>query len=340
MAVTGGTGFVGSHTVAALVGAGHTVRLLVRNPARIASALGPLGVDVGVEHVSGDVADAEAIESLLRGCDAVIHAASVYSFDQRRLREMRTTNVAGTETVLGMAHRLGLDPIVHVSSFVALCGDQGKSLHADSEPTTPRWPYSRSKADSERVARNLQARGAPVAITYPGQVLGPHDPHWGEGPRMLENALKGGFRFAPMGRLPCSDVRETARLHAALIESGKGPRRYMAPSVNLTAPQIIGVLNAATGRKLKTTTLPYGALRLPLSGFEALQRVVPWRLPLSHEPAWIMTRDHAIDDSATRADLGIECRPFEETLVDQIRWMVGTGRLRPKLAGRLGQDKA
>jgi uncharacterized protein YbjT (DUF2867 family) len=47
--VTGGTGFVGCHTVQHLVNTGHDVHLLVRSPDRIASALGPLEVD-GVTH--------------------------------------------------------------------------------------------------------------------------------------------------------------------------------------------------------------------------------------------------------------------------------------------------
>ena len=42
--VTGGTGFVGSHTVAEVIRAGHDVKLLVRDPSRISSALEPLGV--------------------------------------------------------------------------------------------------------------------------------------------------------------------------------------------------------------------------------------------------------------------------------------------------------
>jgi uncharacterized protein YbjT (DUF2867 family) len=50
--VTGGTGFVGSHSVKAIVDAGHDLRLLVRSPGRPAPALEPLGVR-GVEHVVG-----------------------------------------------------------------------------------------------------------------------------------------------------------------------------------------------------------------------------------------------------------------------------------------------
>ncbi|HEX6195661.1 MAG TPA: NAD-dependent epimerase/dehydratase family protein [Jiangellaceae bacterium] len=53
--VTGGTGFVGSHTVTALRSAGHEVRLLVRKPERIGKALEPLGVSEPVDYAVGDV---------------------------------------------------------------------------------------------------------------------------------------------------------------------------------------------------------------------------------------------------------------------------------------------
>src|SRR5262249_43954283 len=109
--VTGGTGYVGSHAVAALVGAGHRVRVMARSPDRVQGAFAPLGVD-DVETAVGDVTDAAAVERALEGGDALLHAASVFSFDARKAEEMREVNVRATETVLGAAHRLGLDPIV------------------------------------------------------------------------------------------------------------------------------------------------------------------------------------------------------------------------------------
>jgi len=80
--VTGGTGFVGSHTIAALVRNGHEVKLLVRAPERIVPALELLGVKE-CPYVVGDVTDSEAVERAMEGCDAVVHAASVYSLDPR-----------------------------------------------------------------------------------------------------------------------------------------------------------------------------------------------------------------------------------------------------------------
>src|SRR5262245_525087 len=65
--VTGGTGYVGSHTVAALTRAGHRVRVLARSPDRVAAALEPLGVS-GIETSIGDVTDPVAVEGALGGC--------------------------------------------------------------------------------------------------------------------------------------------------------------------------------------------------------------------------------------------------------------------------------
>ena len=82
--VTGGTGFVGSHTVAALVEGGHEVRLLVRAVTGSPPPLAPLGLEAGnLEAVVGDVTDAAAVEQAVRGCEAVVHAGAVYSFDSR-----------------------------------------------------------------------------------------------------------------------------------------------------------------------------------------------------------------------------------------------------------------
>jgi nucleoside-diphosphate-sugar epimerase len=207
--VTGGTGFVGSHSVAALVSRGHQVRLLVRSRDRVARSLSPLGVE-DVESVVGDVTVPQSVEEAMAGCDAVLHAASVYSLDPRAASRVRETNLRGTETVLGAAVRRGLDPVVHVSSYVALLPPEprGAVLTPDSPVTRPAGAYCLSKAESEQAARRYQDQGAPVAIVYPGGVIGPDDPYLGDSNRNLAEFAKSGRAMrggSPMpGRLPFS----------------------------------------------------------------------------------------------------------------------------------------
>ena len=100
--VTGGTGLVGSHICLALMDRGHQVRLLARRREQVAATFGPHG-RVPDDVVEGDVLDAAAVREALAGCDAVVHAAAVFSFDPRRAAEMRGTNEQATRTVLEAA---------------------------------------------------------------------------------------------------------------------------------------------------------------------------------------------------------------------------------------------
>ena len=74
--VTGGTGFIGSHSVAALLRDGHSLRLLARTPSKVETALAPLGISRDrVEIVQSDIMDSEGVGTALDGCDAVYHCA-------------------------------------------------------------------------------------------------------------------------------------------------------------------------------------------------------------------------------------------------------------------------
>jgi dihydroflavonol-4-reductase len=155
--ITGGTGFVGSHIVAAAVRAGHDVRLMVRRPERVEAALGRFGIREP-DTVAGDVLDTASVQAAVEGCDALINAAAVYSLDPGDAKRVIATNARATEIVLEAAASARLDPIVHVSSssYVALLPSDAV-LGPDSPVGDGGPAYPRSKAESERVARRYQA---------------------------------------------------------------------------------------------------------------------------------------------------------------------------------------
>jgi nucleoside-diphosphate-sugar epimerase len=333
--VTGGTGFVGSNAIAALVAAGHRVRVLARSQQRVAAALSPLGV-AGVESSIGDVTEPGAIECALEGCDAVLHAASVFSMDARRADEMRAVNVRGTDLVLGVAQRLGLDPIVHVSSELALLPPaDGEVLTATSPVGQPPWPYSRSKADSELVARQSEARGAPVVSVMPAAVWGPHDPHLGEGATLAANVLKNRYPIIMRGGMHIADVRDLAAVLAAVMEPGRGPRSYLVAGHYISLPDLIGALADLSGRRIRFVTLPRWFLGAFGRAADVAQRRLNARLPWQGEGIWVMNCVARCDDSSTRETFGLEPRPLSETLEDTVRWLLESGRLTPREAGRL-----
>lgn len=334
--VTGGTGFVGGHVVAALAAAGHDVRLLVRRPEQVPRTLGPLGVEAtGLEVVSGDVLDAAAVDRALAGCEAVVHAAAVFSLDPRRSAEVLATNERATTLVLGGAVDRGLDPVVHVSSTVALV------RHGGTGPDLPLGdvdlPYARSKIASERIVRLLQDSGAPVTCVYPGGVLGPHDPYLGTVGELMTWIAAGRLPVFPRGSMHYVDVRDVAAVVAATTAPGQGARRYVVPGWQLDGRLLYGAVSRVTGRRRPLAEPPAAVVAATVRFADRVNRLLPPRLHLPGDPESIelMARSTAFDTSAATADLGVAARSLDDAVRDTLVSLADTGRLRRRHLGRL-----
>ena len=335
--ITGGTGFVGSHTVAAVLDAGHDVKLLVRSPERVRSSLAPFGIERPIDAVAGDVTEPETVERALDGCDAVVHGASVFTMDARGGDLMRQVNVAGTETVLGAAVRRGLDPVIHVSSELSLLPPAGRTLtpEAPVHPPPERYAYCNTKGMSELVARRLQEEGSPVVSVMPPSLWGPHDPHLGEGQLLARNVLRRYIPAVPPGGLQIADVRDVAQVLAATIEPGRGPRSYLLAGHYVAMRDVLRTLGRLTGRRFPAVTLPPSVMIGFGSLADVVQRRTKARLPWSRESVWILNCAARCDDGRVREELGLTPRPIEETFADTVRWLLAAGHVTRRQAGAL-----
>ncbi len=326
--VTGGTGFVGAHTVKALLDQGHEVKLLVRSVDRIVPALEPLGMSGAIPHAEGDVTDEASVVAAMKDCDAVMHCASVYSNDPRRAKEVSETNLASAKIVLGKAVELGMDPVVHVSSVVALIARGIDVVNEETAPGEGGPPYPASKQAQERYARELQAAGAPVVITYPGSVWGPFDPYDGESTKLARNFVRGLVPFRPAGGIPVVDVRDLAAAQAKVVEAGKGPRRFMLGGHYTSIPDLVRMTcKAAAGVRRPGIPIPSSMAYLGGQMMAPLQRISPFRLPIDPGGTWAIRCNSRADNSRAEHDLEATFRPTTETLQDQVEWQRSAGRL-------------
>lgn len=331
--ITGGTGFVGAWTAKAVADAGHQVRFLVRDAARLDSSAAMLGVDIS-DHVTGDITDRDSVLRSLDGCDAVIHCAAVVATDPRRSNEIIETNLAGARNVLGGAVEQGLDLIVHVSSITALFAPDLEVMSADLEVVGGTDAYGRSKAAVERYARGLQDDGAPVIITYPGMVLGPGaGKQFGEVADGVEKILKTRMVPGTDASWLVIDVRDLAEIHAKILTADGASPRYMAGGRHIDAAAIHAIFSRATGRTMLRLPVPGVLLRLTGSAVDTVCRVVPVTSVLTRAAMDYYTRMPASDDRPVHTELGIEYRDLDVTFADCIADLQRCGRVSHSQAG-------
>ena len=147
LAVTGGTGFVGSHLVDAALAGGHSVKALTRREQAPRD---------GIEWISGDLDSRSALERLVDDAEAVIHVAG--AINAPNAAAFDKANVTGTLAMLAAATAGGVRRFVHVSSLAA------------REPKLSL--YGGSKARAEEL---VHVSGLDWAIVRPPAVYGPGD---------------------------------------------------------------------------------------------------------------------------------------------------------------------
>lgn len=328
--VTGGTGFIGYHSTRALQQAGHEVCLLVRSVDKVkrlwGSSMPPC--------VAGDVSDDASVKRALDGCDALLHSAAMVSTSAVDGARVYATNVGGTRKVVSSALEQGVDKIIYVSSVAALFDPRATVLDGDSPLGQVSNPYGCSKVACETFVRQLQAEGAPIAISYPATVIGPDDPGLTEPHVGLQAFLTRFVPSMPSGT-QWVDVRDVAEVHCRLFGHGARGGRYALGGHFVAWRELGPILEQLTGRRLLKLPLNGGVMRSLGSLVDGVKRLVPFDLPMGREAMTYATQWVQLDSTSVQAELGFRFRPFEQTLTDTIQWLCRAGHISVAQAGAL-----
>lgn len=235
IALTGGTGFVGSRFLDIALDAGHEVKALTRRPQRPRRR---------VEWVEGSLVDSDALRRLVTGCSSVVHVAGV--LNARDPADFERGNVDGTLAMLAAATAAGITRFVHVSSLAA------------REPRLS--TYGATKARSEEL---VAGSGLDWVTVRPPAVYGPGDRETLELFRMARLRL---MLLPPRGRVSLIHVDDLSRFLLALAETGEPRHAMFEPDDGAergwTHKQVAEAIGRAVGRKNVSLSLPGPMLRL------------------------------------------------------------------------------
>lgn len=311
--VTGGAGFIGGHTVAALLAGGARVRVLddlsTGDARRVA----------GAELVVGDVADPDAVAAAMSGVRHVIHLAAKVSVPASwdDPAGFERTNGGGFVSVLRAARSVDVRRVVFASSC-AVYGSLPGLPKREGDPVAPESPYAATKLANEAWASAYsRASGVSVVGLRYFNVFGPgQDPRGPYGaviPRFVEAALAESpltvFGDGEQGRDFVS-VYDVARANiAACHAEGVGGRTFNVGSGRMmTINQLIEVVGAVVGLTPERISLPAreGDVRLSMADISAAREAL----------GWSPREDFGAALAATVAS-------FRESFLDSVRESVG-----------------
>ncbi|MCX5713486.1 MAG: SDR family NAD(P)-dependent oxidoreductase, partial [Candidatus Omnitrophica bacterium] len=176
--ITGGGGFIASHLIERLVGAGAKVRVFVRYNSRNNFGLVdrlPSEVREKIDVIAGDVRDYNAIYGAAKGVDMVFHLAALIAIPYSYVhpKDVIETNIMGTFNVMEAGRRLGVRKIVHTSTS-EVYGTAITVPISEVHPLQAQSPYSASKIGADKIAESFfRSFATPVAIIRPFNTYGP-----------------------------------------------------------------------------------------------------------------------------------------------------------------------
>ena len=227
--VTGSDGFIGSHVVEELIDRGYAVKALV-----MYNSIGSIGwlsdlsdqVRDKLEVVSGDIRDQGLIESLVKGCDFVIHLAALIAIPHSYVAAQSyiDTNVSGTLNLLHAAKAAGVRRFVHVSTS-EVYGSAITVPITESHKLQPQSPYAASKIAADSLVLSYhKSFDLPVVIVRPFNTFGPRQSARAVIPSILAQAIKGGSELHLGDLSPTRDftyVKDTADGLIKGLEAGE-----------------------------------------------------------------------------------------------------------------------
>jgi dihydroflavonol-4-reductase len=294
--VTGGSGFIGVHTILQLLAAGYQVRTTVRKPERSQDVLAMLrqggAPSVGelaffTTDLESDAGWREAVE----GCDYVLHVASpLPSQVPRNENDLIAPAREGTLRVLHAARDAAVKRVVVTSSFAAVgYGHQPQSKPFNESDWTnvngaDVQPYVKSKTLAERAAWDFIAREGgclELSVINPVAVFGPVlGADYSSSVAIIKMLMDGAMPATPEIYFGLVDVRDVADLHLRAMTSpvANGERFLAVAGETMSLHQIAQVLRSrlgASAARVPRFEAPNWLVRLAAIGVPRLRDAVP-----------------------------------------------------------------
>lgn len=330
--LTGAAGFLGTNICMQLLEAGCKVRALV-----LPNDKSVKFIPEQVEVVLGDLTDAPSLEpffTIPEGCTSVvIHCASMVTVNPNYSEKLMAVNVGGTRNIITkVLNHPECEKMVYVSSTGAIPEQPHGTPITEVSKFTPCDPrkvvgaYSQSKATATQMVLDaVQVMGLKACVVHPSGILGPNDHAIGETTNTLLQIIKGEMPMGMQGSFNLCDVRDLAAGTIAAVDKGRIGECYILANKTVTLKEMCDMLHAECNAKKIKFYLPLDLADKIAAGLEK-QAEKTGKMPLMTTfSVYNLARNNEFDYSKAQTELGYTTRSYEETIHDEVQWMIAEG---------------
>ena len=186
--------------------------------------------------------------------------------------------------------------------------------------------YSQSKATATQMVLDaVSVMGLKACVVHPSGILGPNDHAIGETTGTLLQIIKGEMPMGMQGSFNLCDVRDLAAGTIAAVDKGRIGECYILANKTVTLKDMCDMLHKECNAKQIKFYLPLDLADKIAAGLEK-QAEKTGKMPLMTTfSVYNLARNNEFDYSKAETELGYTTRSYEETIHDEVRWMIAEG---------------
>lgn len=319
--ITGGSGFIGSHLIDALIECGWEVKALVHQT--------PLLQQEKVRILRGDICDPSILREGLREVDAVYHLASALGSSRIGKSEFFRINASGTKALLTAAREENVPMIVHFSSAGVLGSVRGGTAVTEQFSPHPRTIYDKAKLKGEEESLRLAEEGMNIIVIRPGWVYGPRDKRTF---KLINSIFNKKFLMVSKGEGLQTPVFISDLVNGTLLSAEKGRRGeiyHLAGREILSVKEMVEAIAEGCGKKIPRLGLPILPAKAAAWILEKTYSFYGREAPLNRAKLSFFLHSKPLSIQKATRELGYAPEiNFKEGIEETISWYLEQGWLR------------